>query len=68
MPSESDCRIWAWLSRRRNTPGFKFKLDVSQIHYDITSVELFGAYEIETNQIEGLETFKLGKASPRGGG
>ena len=26
----------------------KFKLNVSQIHYDITSVELFGAYEIET--------------------
>jgi transposase len=23
----------------------KFKLDVSQVHYDITSVELFGAYE-----------------------
>jgi hypothetical protein len=28
----------------------KFKLDVSQIHYDITSVELFGAYEIETQE------------------
>jgi transposase len=26
----------------------KFKLDVSQIHYDITSVELYGAYAIET--------------------
>lgn len=25
----------------------KFKLDVSQVHYDITSVELFGAYEID---------------------
>lgn len=24
-----------------------FKLDITQIHYDITSVELFGAYEIE---------------------
>lgn len=24
-----------------------FKLDIKQIHYDITSVELFGAYEIE---------------------
>jgi transposase len=28
----------------------KFKLDVSQIHYDITSIELFGAYEIETKE------------------
>src|SRR5439155_9345505 len=25
----------------------KFKLDVSHVHYDITSVELFGAYEVE---------------------
>lgn len=25
----------------------KFKLDVAQVHYDITSVELFGAYEVE---------------------
>jgi transposase len=25
----------------------EFKLDVTQIHYDITAVELFGAYEIE---------------------
>lgn len=25
----------------------KFKLDVSQIHYDITDVELYGAYELE---------------------
>src|ERR1051326_586245 len=25
----------------------QFELDVSQIHYDITSVELFGAYELE---------------------
>jgi transposase len=25
----------------------EFKLDVSQIHYDITDVELFGAYELE---------------------
>jgi transposase len=24
-----------------------FKLDITQVHYDITSVELFGAYEIE---------------------
>ena len=25
----------------------RFKLNVTQVHYDITSVELFGAYEIE---------------------
>jgi transposase len=25
----------------------EFKLDVTQIHYDITSVELYGAYEVE---------------------
>jgi hypothetical protein len=25
----------------------EFDLDVTQIHYDITSVELFGAYEID---------------------
>jgi transposase len=25
----------------------KFRLDVTQIHYDITSVELFGAYDLE---------------------
>src|SRR5690349_12750530 len=30
----------------------EFKLDVTQIHYDITSVELYGAYEVET--VEGL--------------
>src|SRR6478736_4753796 len=24
-----------------------FKLDVSQVHYDITGIELFGAYEME---------------------
>src|SRR5437588_12173605 len=28
----------------------RFELDVSQIHYDITSVELFGAYETEAGQ------------------
>jgi transposase len=28
----------------------KFKLDVSQIHYDITSVELFGAYDSATQK------------------
>ena len=28
----------------------KFKLDVSQIHYDITSVELFGAYASATQE------------------
>jgi transposase len=27
-----------------------FKLDVRQVHYDITSVELFGAYELEPGQ------------------
>jgi transposase len=26
----------------------RFKLDVSQIHYDLTSVELFGAYDLQT--------------------
>jgi hypothetical protein len=28
----------------------RFKLDVSQVHYDITSVELFGAYELELGE------------------
>lgn len=28
----------------------EFKLSVSQVHYDITSVELFGAYVIETKE------------------
>jgi hypothetical protein len=28
----------------------RFELDVSQIHYDITSVELFGAYELELSE------------------
>jgi transposase len=28
----------------------RFKLDVSQVHYDITSVELFGAYELESGE------------------
>jgi transposase len=28
----------------------EFKLSVSQVHYDITSVELFGTYEIETEE------------------
>jgi transposase len=28
----------------------KFKLSVTQVHYDITSVELFGAYDIEVPQ------------------
>jgi len=28
----------------------KFGLDVSQVHYDITDVELFGAYDLETPQ------------------
>lgn len=28
----------------------KFALQVSQVHYDITSVELFGAYEVEEGQ------------------
>jgi transposase len=30
----------------------KFGLDVTQIHYDITSVELFGAYELESAEGE----------------
>jgi transposase len=30
----------------------KFGLDVTQIHYDITSVELFGAYELELTEGE----------------
>jgi len=30
----------------------KFKLDVSQIHYDITDVELYGAYELELGEGE----------------
>jgi transposase len=30
----------------------RFKLDVSQIHYDITSVELFGAYDLQTPEGE----------------
>jgi len=25
----------------------EFKLDVSQVHYDITGIELYGAYEME---------------------
>jgi transposase len=28
----------------------KFRLQVSQVHYDITSVELYGAYELEEGQ------------------
>lgn len=28
----------------------KYRLNVSQIHYDITSVELFGAYDLETKE------------------
>jgi transposase len=28
----------------------KFRLQVSQVHYDITSVELYGAYEVEEGQ------------------
>jgi transposase len=34
----------------------EFKLDVSQIHYDITAVELFGAYEQETPEGQSLPT------------
>ncbi|MGQ0635590.1 MAG: IS1634 family transposase [Planctomycetaceae bacterium] len=30
----------------------RFKLNVTQIHYDITSVELFGAYEVEVAEGE----------------
>jgi len=30
----------------------RFKLDVGQIHYDITDVELFGAYEVELREGE----------------
>jgi transposase len=30
----------------------RFKLDVTQIHYDITDVELFGAYELEVPEGE----------------
>jgi transposase len=34
----------------------RFKLDVTQIHYDITDVELFGAYEIEVAEGEAPPT------------
>ncbi len=34
----------------------RFKLDVTQIHYDITDVELFGAYELEVPEGESPPT------------